>query len=1115
MKKINQLFLIIGCMIAFAACQPKPTLKVLVFSKTEGFRHSSISAGIKAIKKLGQENNFQVDDTEDATFFEQKNLKNYQVVIFLNTTGDVLNDAQQLEFERYVKAGGNFVGVHSAADTEYGWQWYGKLVGAYFKSHPQIQEASIDIVDHKHDCTKHLPNPWKTTDEWYNYKNLNTSVNVLMSLDETSYKGGENGKNHPIAWSHEYEGGRAFYTGLGHTDEQYANPDFLKHLLGGILWASDDQKLPNYAKKDINLEENRFKKVVLDSDFNEPMELEILPDESILFIERAGIVKRFKDGKTKEIFKFNLFFGLEEGLIGMALDPNFKDNRWVYFMYSDPVDTLQNLSRFTMSADFNSIDRSSEKKILQVKTQRRQCCHSGGSIEFDAKGNLYLSSGDNTNPFDSQGFSPSDERPGRSPWDAQGTSANSMDLRGKILRITPQPDGTYTIPEGNLFANAKDGRPEIYVMGCRNPFRISIDSKTGFLYWGDVGPDASQDSTHRGAKGHDEINQARQAGFFGWPLFIGNNKPYKKFDFATRKTGIANDPKKPINNSPNNTGIKNLPPANSAFIWYPYASSEEFPAVKDGGRNAMAGEVFYIDNYPDNPRRFPAYFDGKLFIYDWIRGWIMTVTMDKNGDFQRMERFMPSHKFSNPIDMKFSPKGDLYVLEYGETWNARNKDARLVRIEYTGGNRTPVAHLEADKTLGGIPLTVNFDGQKSMDADGEDVKFTWAINGKTISGKASKLAHTFKEAGEYKVTLTVADGAKQTNSATQIITVGNEIADIQWKFKGNQTFFWKNKPIAYEVAVTDKEDGSIGKGIEASAVQVSINYLAEGKDIVQSALGHKTATPSGKALMDKSDCKACHQKDKKSSGPSYIDIANKYKEDKNAVAYLSKKIINGGSGTWGKTAMAAHPNISEADAKNIVKYILSIGKESKAVFPIAGKYNFEKHQPSDVFGKYIFKATYADKGNAGISSFLSEKTHILRQPIFMANDYEALHEASQFKIGAGTVEGVTEDLFIVNGEHDGYIHFGELDLTGITSLVLVTNTNPIYFIGGTMELRLDKPNGTVWASSKQPTSDKTKIITPLKPTPITGKHHLYLVFKSSDPASPKSVGTFIQLTMGN
>ncbi len=211
---------------------------VLVFSKTKGFRHQSIPDGIAAIKKLGQENGFGVDATEDAALFTAENLAKYKAVIFLSTTLDVLDDQQQVVFEKYIRSGGGFVGIHAAADTEYDWAWYGKLVGGYFESHPKIQPAVVRLKDGKHPSTKMLSAEWKRTDEWYNYKSLNPDVHVLLTLDESTYEGGKNGANHPIAWYHKFDGGRAFYTGGGHTSEAFSEPLFLQHLLGGIKWAA-------------------------------------------------------------------------------------------------------------------------------------------------------------------------------------------------------------------------------------------------------------------------------------------------------------------------------------------------------------------------------------------------------------------------------------------------------------------------------------------------------------------------------------------------------------------------------------------------------------------------------------------------------------------------------------------------------------------------------------------------------------------------------------------------------------------------------------------------------------------------------------------------------------
>jgi type 1 glutamine amidotransferase len=219
--------------------KPKPRAQVLVFSKTAGFRHDSIPAGIAAIRSLGRPNGFSVTATEDANAFTRKRLRRFDAVVFLSTTGDVLAPRQQKAFKAYIRRGGGWAGVHSAADTEYDWPIYGRLLGAYFLSHPAIQPAVIDVTDRSHPSTRGLPARWTRTDEWYSFRsNPRGSVHVLATLDESTYSGGTMGPDHPIAWCHPFKGGRAWYTAGGHTSESYSEPDFRRHLLGGILWAA-------------------------------------------------------------------------------------------------------------------------------------------------------------------------------------------------------------------------------------------------------------------------------------------------------------------------------------------------------------------------------------------------------------------------------------------------------------------------------------------------------------------------------------------------------------------------------------------------------------------------------------------------------------------------------------------------------------------------------------------------------------------------------------------------------------------------------------------------------------------------------------------------------------
>lgn len=238
MKKILSLValsMLIGAGFGFTI--RKKEKRILVYAKTRGFHHASIAVGLVAIQQLGANNHFAVDTTTDSTYFTPKTLKKYDAVVFLSTTGNVLNDEQQAAFEKYIQSGHGFVGVHAATDTEYDWPWYNKLVGAYFKSHPKQQEAVLHVIDKNHPSTAHLPDTWKRWDEWYNFRNIQDDLHVLITIDEKSYQGGINGDFHPMAWYHSFDGGRAFYTELGHTDESYKDPLYLQHLLGGIEYA--------------------------------------------------------------------------------------------------------------------------------------------------------------------------------------------------------------------------------------------------------------------------------------------------------------------------------------------------------------------------------------------------------------------------------------------------------------------------------------------------------------------------------------------------------------------------------------------------------------------------------------------------------------------------------------------------------------------------------------------------------------------------------------------------------------------------------------------------------------------------------------------------------------
>jgi cytochrome c len=858
------------------------------------------------------------------------------------------------------------------------------------------------------------------------------------------------------------------------TKQMSNNTWALVALTLGVLISCQSNK--NTADSSLPPDENRFTTTVLSQagDLDEPMAFTFVDNEEMLIVERKGGVKAFnvesremrevgfvpvntkytnKEGNTREA---------EEGLMGVIAHPDYDDNNWVFMFYADPETPKHVLARWEYKE--GSIVESSKKVVLEIPTQREECCHTGGGMVFDEEGNLYLTTGNNTvNP--PQGTSNLDERPGFKVHDDQRTAGNTNDLRGKILRIHPEDDGSYTIPKGNLFPEGTEkARPEIYTMGHRNPWRISIDSETRYIYWGEVGPDASED-TEVGPRGYDEFNQAKGPGFFGWPYFIGDNKPY------VDSLGNPFDPAQPVNYSPNNTGLNELPPAQKAFIWYPYSNSEEFPMVGSAGRSATGGPIFRQADFPKSDNRFPAYYEGKWLMTEFMRGWIMAITMDKNGDYLSMEQFLPNENFSSAIDMIFSPAGDLYVLEYGSAWFRGNENAQIKQIRYNGGNRAPVVLANADKRAGSTPLQVQLSSDGTLDFDEDKLSYQWTVtsdNGysRTVNGPNPNM--TFEEPGVYQAKLVVSDAGGKSDEQVLEIVAGNEPPKVDIELtEGNQSFFFPGSKLAYSIVVEDVEDGAVSTGdITKEAVAINFDYVPEGFDPIEIAATHKSTDDwvtfsKGKSLINESDCLACHRIDVKSIGPSYMEVAQTYKNQPAEIAKLAGKIKNGSVGVWGEHAMSAHPDLSESDAQLMVDYIMSLNDPQlvPVYLPISGTFTPQAPEAAAGKGGYLLRAAYTDQGADGLKSLASEKIIALRNPVI---DPEEADESKGMQIL------ITPRRSINIIEDNAYMAFKNLDLTGVKEIKVVAEApGRANSPGGTVEARLGSPDGELLGSSEK------------------------------------------------
>ncbi|MFG1801427.1 ThuA domain-containing protein [Micromonospora carbonacea] len=818
--------MIAGLLLSLGLAPPAsaaPAFRALLFTKTVGYRHDSIPAGVSMFQQQAAADNFELVHTEDSSVFTPANLATFDVIIMFQTSGMVWTSAAQRQaVEGYLASGKGIVGIHNALDMgiegEYPWWDQTLNGGAHMPEHsPGVLPGTAIVADKQHPSTTGLPDRWNRSEEWYNFDtNPRGNVHVLVTADERTYNPGSRamGPDHPISWCRNTAGGRVWATAMGHAIASYSETNFRNHVLGGVKWAAGNA--PGDCGGTVW---GNFEKRTLDDNTVDPMALAALPDGRVIYVQRGGQVKIFKPttNSTVTAATLSVYTGGEDGLTGMALDPNFASNGYVYLYHSPASSTtdVNRVSRYTLTGD--TLNLSSEARIIDIPAYRDRTFpepgHTGGYIDFGPDGNLYIGTGDDTPPNldpNWQGYAPLDWRPGKANLDAARSAGNTNDLRGKLLRIRPSAGGGYTIPAGNLYPEGTaQTRPEVYAMGFRNPFRFSIDPANGWVYLADYGPDRNPPTTNRGPEGLVELNVIKSPGNYGWPFCHGDNQPYAPFNPDTGVVGAKFNCNAPVNNSPNNTGLTSLRPIVAPNMWYGYGTSPNFPELGSGGSGPMGGPVYRYDAANPSATKFPPYYDGVHFFYEWSRSYIKEVHFDSATAVTRTNAFLPTSRFNKPMDMEFGKDGSLYVLEWGTNFGGGNSDSGLYRIDYIQGGRSPIVKAVGTPTSGLAPLNVQFSSAGTADPDpGNTLSYQWTFGDGTTSTAANP-SHVYTTNGNYTAQLKVTDNTGKTGFANVQITVGNTAPVVTITTPANGGMLTFGDKVSYQISVTDPDGGTV------------------------------------------------------------------------------------------------------------------------------------------------------------------------------------------------------------------------------------------------------------------------------------------------------------------
>ncbi|MEU8265324.1 ThuA domain-containing protein [Micromonospora sp. NPDC048999] len=727
-----------------------------------------------------------------------------------------------------------------------------------------VQQSVVNLTDRQHPANKGLPLKWTRSDQWINWSpNPIGKVHTVAQVEGWQHKTGLNGNGafHPVSWCQDYDGGRSFYTGMGRTEASWTTDlQFRSHLLGALQWTAGTVRGDCQATIAANYKTERLtttnKSGQLDQ-IGEPHGLTVAPDGKVFYIGRAacptgaiadwnnpnvglgcGTIHEW-DPATKQVKLLTTLAVMgnrgsgselvknEEGLLGLTLDPKFEENGWVY-VYWMPHESIdrdrrvgqRTVSRFTYDHAAHSLDQATRKDLLHWDTQIHSCCHAGGGMTFDNKGNLYIGSGDNnSSEASSGGYAGNNwaaDYKGISFQDARRTSGNTNDLNGKIIRIHPESDGTYTVPEGNLFTGNEEGggktRPEIYVMGVRNISRIAWDHVNNWLTAAWVGPDAGAPSETWGPAKYETATIITSAGNQGWPYCMGNKQPYRdrsNVDASLPAGWYDCDNLK--NESPRNTGLVNIPPARNNMIWYSpqgggpvyptrtdgsglpsYKTGEETftqPYLTGGGQAIMNGPTYHRSEVDTaSGVAWPAYWEGKWFLGDQSNSNNrVAVTVDpKNVKDAGAPAFAEDLKsiiqpgtgttqLQSWMDAKFGPDGALYLVDYAGGFFTLHSNQKLIRITYQGGPATPgPSYATARVADNSAPRTVDFSGARVG-----GVAWEWDFGDGTKGSTQPHPTHTYRKHGSYKATVKVTYADGEVATATIDVNTGCDAPDAR------------------------------------------------------------------------------------------------------------------------------------------------------------------------------------------------------------------------------------------------------------------------------------------------------------------------------------------------